>query len=55
LQSREAASVVAEILTDVSATVAIEDKAKCIQIMRDLEKQYPDLLLPMTTLEFETR
>lgn len=55
LQSQEAASVVAEILTDVSATVAIEDKAKCIQIMRDLEKQYPDLLLPMTTLEFETR
>lgn len=55
MRSQEAACVVSNILSDVSATVAIEDKAKCIQIMRDLEKLYPSLLLPMTTIEFETR
>jgi hypothetical protein len=55
LQSNEAALTVADILRDVSATAAIEDKATCINIMQDLQSRFHDLPLPIKIVEFETR
>ncbi len=47
LKSEDNARFVARILTDVSATTAIGDKASCIQIMRDLQQQFNELPLPI--------
>ena len=55
LKSFDSALVVADILRDVSATVAIEDKAKCVEIMQNLQENYENLSLPIKILEFETR
>lgn len=55
LKSFDSAIVVADILRDVSATVAIEDKAKCVEIMQNLQENYENLSLPIKILEFETR
>ena len=51
LKSWAAAEVVAEILTKQSVTMAIGDKAKAIQIMVKLKKQYSDLDLPIQVKE----
>jgi predicted DNA-binding WGR domain protein len=53
--SIESARIVSAILRDVSATVSIEDKAKCIAIMQDLKARYEELNLPIRVMEFETR
>lgn len=55
LKSVDSAVVVADILRDVSATVSIEDKATCIGIMQNLQKQFGDLNLPIKIIDFETR
>lgn len=55
LKSAEAATIVANILKDISATVSIEDKATCITIMRDLQKQYDHLYMPIKILDFPTK
>lgn len=47
LNSPSAAKIVAEILTRQSATVAIGDKAKSLEIMLKLHRQYPDISLPI--------
>ncbi|MEC4805441.1 MAG: WGR domain-containing protein [Jaaginema sp. PMC 1079.18] len=47
----QAASIVAEILTRQSLTIAIADKAKAIQIMLKLKQQYPQLNLPLVVQE----
>lgn len=47
------AKIVAEVLERQSATMAIGDKAKCIQIMRDLQKHFEDLKVPLEKIEFE--
>lgn len=47
LKSETAARVVAEILTRQSATIAIGDKAKSIQIMLKIHQQYPQIPLPI--------
>jgi hypothetical protein len=47
LQSNEAATYIGGIITDISATVAIGDKARCITIMRGIHRLYPGLLLPV--------
>jgi predicted DNA-binding WGR domain protein len=46
-KSEEAAKVVAEIMTRQSLTMAIGDKAKAIQIMLKLKKNYPHFSLPI--------
>lgn len=46
-KSEAAARVVAEILTRQSATIAIGDKAKSIQIMLKIHQQYPQIALPI--------
>ncbi|GAB2647878.1 hypothetical protein GCM10027035_46910 [Emticicia sediminis] len=55
LKSADSAVIVANILRDVSATVSIEDKATCIGIMQNLQKQFGDLNLPIKIIDFETR
>lgn len=52
LKSREAATYIGDIITDISATVAIGDKARCIAIMRNIHQLYPDLSLPVRFTEF---
>ena len=42
-QNEEAAIFVTEIIDEVSATVAIQDKASCIAILTDLKTLYPQL------------
>ncbi|PXY42744.1 hypothetical protein DMB65_01610 [Flavobacterium cheongpyeongense] len=42
-KNEEAALFVTEIMNDISATVAIQDKASCITILTDLKTLYPQL------------
>ncbi|RFS13769.1 WGR domain-containing protein [Emticicia sp. C21] len=55
IKSAKAASIVADILKYISATVSVEDKATCITIMRDLQKRYGHLYMPIKMLDFPTR
>jgi predicted DNA-binding WGR domain protein len=55
LKSEASATIVSDILRDVSATVSIEDKATCITIMRSLQERFEGLYLPMKVVEFEMR
>ena len=53
-QSAVSAKLVAKIISNVSATVSIEDKAKCIEIMYELNKLYT-LEMPITIHPVEER
>ena len=53
LKSETNANLVSEILSDVSATNSIEDKARCITILRDFNRIYTSLKLPLQVLDFE--
>ncbi|RBL87995.1 HEAT repeat domain-containing protein [Chitinophaga flava] len=46
LKSADAATYVGEIIAHISATVSIADKARCIQIMRNIQQQF-ELSLPI--------
>ncbi|WP_088240393.1 HEAT repeat domain-containing protein [Calothrix rhizosoleniae] len=46
-KSEYAAKTIAEIMTRQSATIAITDKSKAIQIMVKIHKQYPHIPLPI--------
>jgi hypothetical protein len=47
LKSEAAAVYIAGIIAPISATVAIGDKARCIQIMRNIQTQYAGIELPI--------
>lgn len=47
LKSAAAAQYIAGIIAHISATVAIGDKARCIQVMRNIHQQYPEITLPV--------
>ncbi|MDJ1169937.1 WGR domain-containing protein [Roseofilum sp. BLCC_M154] len=47
LKSEAAAQVIAEVLTRQSATMAIADKAQCLQLMLRLHQHYPHIPLPI--------
>lgn len=47
VKTAEAAEYIGGIVADISATVAIGDKARCISIMRNIHQAYPDVLLPV--------
>lgn len=47
VKSAEAAEYIGSIITDISATVAIGDKARCISMMRNIHQAYPEVLLPV--------
>ncbi|QJB37554.1 HEAT repeat domain-containing protein [Chitinophaga oryzae] len=49
LKSAEAAAYIGEIIAHISATVSIADKARCIQIMRNIQQQF-DIPLPITLM-----
>ena len=53
LKDKVTAGIVAEVLARQSATMAIGDKARCIDIMRDLQQHFSDLELPLEKEEFE--
>jgi len=46
-KSAEAANVVADIVARQSATAAIGDRARLIEIMADIRRAYPDIALPL--------
>ncbi|MGC1247789.1 MAG: HEAT repeat domain-containing protein [Spirulinaceae cyanobacterium] len=50
-KSREVATTVAKILTRQSLTVVIKDKAKAIETMLKIKKQYPNIDLPIQVKE----
>ena len=54
-KSEEAARTVADILARQSATCAIGDRARTIEIMARLRAVYPDILLPLTVRPVEVR
>lgn len=54
LKSAEAAAYIGEIIAHISATVSIADKARCIQIMRDIQQQF-DIALPITLMPVRTQ
>ena len=49
-KSEESARVIAEVLGRQSATIAIGDRAKAIQIMLKIHKAYPEINLPIKVL-----
>lgn len=55
LKSEAAAGVVAEILARHSATAAIGDKARAIEIMLSIHTAYPSILLPIKVQPVEVR
>ncbi|SDH07210.1 HEAT repeat domain-containing protein [Chitinophaga filiformis] len=55
LKSAEAAAYIGAIITDISATVAIGDKARCIALMRNIHQSYPDLSLPVLFTDFPVK
>jgi hypothetical protein len=48
LRDEQTARLVARLAIRQSATVAIADKAACLQILRDIRRAYPHLELPFT-------
>ena len=51
LKSPIAARLVATILERISLTVAIGDKAKCIEILRDIHQKYPHIKVVISVNE----
>lgn len=47
LKNEQVAIVAAEIFTRISATVAITEKAACIEALRSIQKKYPEISLPL--------
>lgn len=55
LESEAAANVVAEIVTRQSATCAIGDRARMVQIMVKIQATYPEIALPLEVRPVEVR
>ncbi|MFN0203778.1 MAG: hypothetical protein ACKVTZ_19780, partial [Bacteroidia bacterium] len=55
LRNEEFATYIASILNEISATAAIEDKARCIDILRKIGLLYPNVKLPLKFVEVEIR
>ena len=52
LKDKKSATIIAGVIARQSASMAITDKARCLEIMRDLKKVYPDISLPAVKIEF---
>ena len=52
LKDEKSAAIVANVIARQSASMAITDKARCLEIMRDLKKVYPDISLPAVKITF---
>ncbi|MFB6456051.1 hypothetical protein ACE38W_12335 [Chitinophaga sp. Hz27] len=55
MKSPEAAAFIGSLITDISATVAIGDKARCISIMRNISQQFDHVQLPIVFVEAPVR
>ncbi|MVT11177.1 HEAT repeat domain-containing protein [Chitinophaga tropicalis] len=55
LQSAEAAAYIGGIIADISATVSIGDKARCITIMRNIHQRYEGMFLPVRFMEIPVK
>lgn len=51
----ETARTVAEIAGRISASRVAREKARCLEILRDIRETFPDIPLPLRLLPFETR
>lgn len=51
LRAEASAQVAARIFTRQSVTMAIGDKAACIEFLRDIRRQYPQIATPLTVLD----
>ena len=51
LSDQSTANLVAELLTRISATIAIEDKARCITILREIALKWPDVSTPLSLVQ----
>ncbi|MCW3465427.1 HEAT repeat domain-containing protein [Chitinophaga nivalis] len=47
LRSAPAATYIGNIIAAISATVSIGDKARCIEIMRNIHRHFPEIALPI--------
>lgn len=47
IKNQLSAQIVADILTRQSLTISIMDKAKCLQIMLEIQQHYPQITLPI--------
>ncbi len=52
LKDEKSAAIVASVIARQSASMAITDKARCLEIMRDLKKVYPNISLPAVKIAF---
>ncbi len=48
LKNEQAAALIGKIMGRQSATMAVDNKAACIQVMRDIRKKYPAVDMPLT-------
>ncbi|MFW5720119.1 MAG: hypothetical protein ACOCXT_03790, partial [Candidatus Dojkabacteria bacterium] len=55
LQDKQIAETVGEIITWQSATIQVFDKSRMLQIMNDILTHYPEIRMPITRKEFETK
>jgi len=55
MESREAAELVADVLTFASATVAIGDKARMAEILLTVQRAYPGVTVPIEVVPVEVR
>lgn len=55
LKNQEIAAIITQVITRVSLTISIKDKARCIEIMRDISHQYPELNVPLIVKPIEVR
>lgn len=53
-KSEIVATIITEVLSRQSATMAIGDKTRCISIMRHLQTLYPVIAMPIQVIDYET-
>jgi hypothetical protein len=53
--SAESAAVVAEVLGRLSATVAVGDRARAIEILTGIQAAHPGVAMPLRVLPVEVR
>jgi predicted DNA-binding WGR domain protein len=55
MKDREIAAMVTRLMSRISATIAIGDKAACIELLRDIGEVYPDIGVPLSKRPVEVR
>jgi predicted DNA-binding WGR domain protein len=55
MKSLKAAQVVAEVLTRQSGSIAINERARCLETLLKIHQRYPDLVVPITVKEVVLR